>query len=66
MLGARCGESHSPVLSPGSKEPRRVKYKLLYRFLILLDSLRITFGVVEARADSLRGVGSFMLMARMA
>ena len=24
VLGARCGESRSPVLSPGSKEPRRV------------------------------------------
>ena len=23
VLGARCGESSSPVLSPGSKEPRR-------------------------------------------
>ena len=23
MLGARCGESRSPALSPGSKEPRR-------------------------------------------
>ena len=23
VLGARCGESRSPVLSPGSKEPRR-------------------------------------------
>ena len=40
VLGARCGESRSPVLSPASKEPRRETYMYMYKLRVHVAAAR--------------------------